>query len=74
MMELMLLSHLRSLVIVVPRNLQDSTATTDLSRMHQVFVAAPKDHLINHPSVSRFVTVSNETNDCSVICILQDFD
>ncbi|XP_037394755.1 muscular LMNA-interacting protein isoform X3 [Pygocentrus nattereri] len=41
---------------------------------HQVIVAAPKNHLIIHPSVSRLVTILDEINDCSVICILQDFD
>ena len=42
--------------------------------LHQDVVAAPKDHLINQPSVSRLVTISDETNDYSGVSILQDFD
>lgn len=31
-------------------------------------------HLVNHPTVSRLVTIMNEADDGAVICKLCDFD
>ncbi len=84
--------------MVVPRNLNDSTAATVLFMMvsgrsaggvppevyyhlhsfeHvelQIVVTAPDSQLLNLLSVSRLVTVLDETDDCGVICNLQEFD
>ncbi|KAI4883003.1 hypothetical protein NFI96_002046 [Prochilodus magdalenae] len=38
----------------------------------QVVLVAPEDYLINRLSVGRLILV--ETNDCGIICKLQDFD
>ncbi len=40
----------------------------------QVVVTAPDSQLLNLLSVSRFVSVLDETDDCGVICKLQEFD
>ncbi len=84
--------------MVVPRNLNDSTAVTVLfmivsggsaggvsPEVHyhlynfervqlQVIVTAPDSQLLNLLSVSRLVSVLNETDDCGVICKLQEFE
>ncbi len=40
----------------------------------QVVVTAPDSQLLNLLSVSRLVSVLDETDDCGVICKLQEFD
>ncbi len=40
----------------------------------QVVVTAPDSKLLNLLSVSRLVSILDETNDCGVICKLQEFD
>ncbi len=40
----------------------------------QVVVTAPDSQLLNLLSVSRLVSVLGETDDCGVICKLQEFD
>ncbi|KAI4884399.1 hypothetical protein NFI96_011242, partial [Prochilodus magdalenae] len=56
-------SYISSLVIVIRRNMRDSTAITFLFRMLQVVLVAPEDDLINCPSVGRLVIILDETND-----------
>ncbi len=67
------------------RNLNDSTAVTELFRMvsggraggHvklQVVKTAPDSQLLNLLSVSRLVTVLNEADQCGVICKLKELD
>ncbi len=40
----------------------------------RVVVTAPESQLLNLSSVSRLVSVLDETDDCGVICKLQEFD
>ncbi len=40
----------------------------------QIVVTEPESQLLNFLSVSRLVAVLHETDDCGVICKLQEFD
>ncbi len=62
--------------MVVPRNLNDSTAVTVLFMMMSAIVVktAPDSQLLTLLCVSRLVTLLNEADQCGVICKLQELD
>ncbi len=98
------MSHFKSWEMVVPRNLNDSTAVTvlfkmvsggraggfllkstiistvlsvlssRLLRLHQAVPPVCKQYLLNLLSVSRLVTILDESDQCGVVCKLQEID